>query len=66
MAEYGDTKARVKDYQKSQVAGTLKPTVPLPFRGSSTKQKDFAGNDKGQMVEKVLPFNMVSDTHFST
>lgn len=52
-------KVRVKAYQKQQVRGTLNPSVPLPFKGVSTAQKEFV-NRKNEVVEKVLPFNMVS------
>ena len=52
-------KARVKAYQRQQVRGTLNPSVPLPFKGQSTAQKEFISRKK-ERVEKVLPFNMVS------
>lgn len=55
-------KQRVKAYQRQQVRGNLNPSVPLPFKGQSTAQKEFM-NRKATNVEKVLPFDMLVVPH---
>lgn len=52
-------KEQVKAYQKKQVRGQLNPSVPLPFKGQSTNQKEFRSR-ANEGVEKFLPFSMVS------
>lgn len=55
-------KERTKAHMRNQIGGSLKAKVPLPFKGESTAQKDFAkrGSD---VVEKVLPFDMLGVPH---
>lgn len=52
-------KVRVKDHKDHQIGGSLKTKVPLPFKGESTAKKDFSKRST-DLVEKVLPFDMVS------
>lgn len=40
----------------------MNPSVPLPFKGQSTNQKEFVAR-KNDAVEKVLPFSMLVVPH---